>query len=149
MYNLCRRLLLAFAFAKRLPSQKRLPAQKPLCKRIVISASTLAIAFSCPVFANPLNQSPRATNQVSPPPIEAILANVRVKPSIQSNSVRLKVQRQSATKSTTKLTGSNQAKVAVRQSKRNKPADSGSNLFNINQSTNRYDNLTAVNRLID
>lgn len=141
MYNLCRRLLLAFA--------KRLPSQKPLCKSIVISASTLAISFSCPVFANPLNQSPSVTNQISPQPIEAILANIKVKRSIQPKIVKLKVQGQSATKSTTKLTRSNQAKVVVRQSNRNKSTGTGSNLFNIDQNTNRYDNFTAVNRLIE
>jgi hypothetical protein len=118
-----------------------------LCHRlsIVIAASTLMIVFGCPGFANPSNQSPRATNQVSPPPVEAILANVRIKPSMQLKTVRLKVQRQGATK----LTRSNQTKVVVRQSKRKQPPGTASNLFNIDRVTNRYDNFTAVNRLIE
>jgi hypothetical protein len=121
MYNLCHRLL------------------------VVISASTLTIAFSYPVFAKPSNQSRSTAIQISQPPVEAILANVRVKPSIPSKIVGLKIQRQSAAK----LTRSNQAKVVIRQSNRKQPTPSRPNLFNIDRATTRYDNFTAVNRLIE
>ncbi len=64
---------------------------------------------------------------------------------MQSKTVRPKIQSQNVTKSTR----ANQPKVVVRQSKRNQPAGTGSNLFNIDRATSRYDNFTAVNRLIE
>jgi hypothetical protein len=67
---------------------------------IAISVSTLAIISSCPVLAKPLvraktivtsqltNKTVVVDNSVSPQPVEAILANVRAKKSIQAKVKR-------------------------------------------------------------
>ena len=133
MYNLCRRLSIA------------------------ISVSTLAFGFNSPVVAKPLTQSRLAIvsqanntdiNQISPPPIEAILANVRIKPALQPKIVKLN-QRQGITKSVAKLTRSKRSKIVVRPSYRNRPSSAATNLFNIDRVNSRNDNFTAVNRLIE
>ena len=133
MYNLCRRLSL------------------------VISVSMLAVGFNVPVFAKPPTQARiavisqngnSATNPISQPPIEAILANVRIKPVIQLKISKLKIQRQRTT-NITKLTRSQRTKIVARQSNRNRPSSAATNLFNIDRVTSRNDNFTAVNRLIE
>jgi hypothetical protein len=129
---------------------------------VAISVSTLAIVSSCPVLAKPQPRSQvivtsQADNRasvtdeyISPPPIEAILARVKVKPANQVKKV-IRAAKVSSVKSGSIVKA--KSTVRVKHVGRHVSADRSlkgiSNLIDSDRVTPKYENYSAVNRLID
>lgn len=119
---------------------------------VAISVSALAIVSSCPVSAKPQprskvivtsqadNSDPVTDDSISPPPVEAVLARVKVKPAkVASSNARSIVK----VAPTVRLQKSGRHVSAARSLK------GISNLIDSDRVTPKYDNYSAVNRLID
>lgn len=127
---------------------------------VAISVSLLAIGSSFPALAKPQshpkakavvvsqveNSAAVSDDNISPPPIEAILARVKVKSTTPAKAVRAAKISQTTVKATV-------AKVRVKQPSYHVGADRSlqgiSNLTSSDRSKSNYENFSAVNRLID
>jgi hypothetical protein len=128
---------------------------------VAISVSALAIVSSCPVSAKPQprakaivtsqaeNPVSVADDEISPPPVEAILARVKVKPANQSKVVRSATVSIVKARSIVKVTPTVRVKKSGRHVSADRSLQGLSNLTNNDRVTPKYDNYSAVNRLID
>jgi hypothetical protein len=122
---------------------------------IAISVSTLAIVSTCPVLAKPQprakkvvvtsqieNKAVVADDEISPPPVEAVLARVKLKSATPAKVVR------TGTPTSSKVPSTVRAKNSGRHVS-DRSLQGISNLIDNDRVTPKHENFSAVNRLID
>ena len=127
---------------------------------IAISCSTLvlgellsmSIASSYPVFPKPqpkvvsqLDNKAPAKNDISPPPVEAVLASVKIKSSALSKTGRTLSRQGANSRSISKVPRSGLVNKTGRHISADRSLQGISNLTN----TDRVNDVSAVNRLIE
>ncbi len=136
MYNLHHRLWIAIS-----------------CSTLVlVELLSMSIASSYPVLPKPQskvvsqigNKAP-ATDDISPPPVEAVLASVKIKSSVLSKTGRTLSRQGANSKSISTVSRSSLAKKTGRHISADRSLQGISNLTNID----RVNNVSAVNRLIE
>jgi hypothetical protein len=126
---------------------------------IAISVSTLMIVSSYPVQAKPLSHSKIVVTSsiehqslvrddlLSLPPVDTILASVKLKPSIHRKVGRFPHYRGVKRRSIAKVKHSNLGRHLTEA--RSRSLQGISNLIDADRITSRYDDFSAVNRLIE
>jgi hypothetical protein len=125
-----------------------------------ISVSTLAIVSTCPVLAKPQPRSkvvvtsqiehkaPVADDEISPPPVEAVLARVKLKPATPAKVVRAATPSVNS-RSIVKVPPTARVKHSGRHISADRSLQGISNLIDNDRVTPKHENFSAVNRLID